>query len=41
MSTSTFVSNADTISGLNDPSMSDERESDIFLRGMAFAYTLS
>jgi hypothetical protein len=41
MSTSTFVSTADAISGLNDPSMSDERESDIFLRGMAFAYTLS
>lgn len=41
MSTSTFVSTADTISGLNDPSMSDERESNIFLRGMAFAYTLS
>lgn len=41
MSTSAFVSTAYTISGLNDPSMSDERESDIFLRGMAFAYTLS
>ena len=41
MSTSTFVSTADTISGLNDPSMNDERESDIYLRGMAFAYTLS
>lgn len=41
MSTSTFVSTADTISGLSDPSMGDERESDIFLRGIAFAYTLS
>ena len=41
MSTSTFVSTADTISGLSDPSMSDERESDVYLRGMAFAYTLS
>ena len=41
MSTPTFVSTADTISGLSNPSMSDERESDVYLRAMAFAYTLS
>lgn len=41
MSTSKFVSTADTISGLGTPAMGDERESDIVLRGTAFAYMLS
>lgn len=40
MSTSRFVSAADTISGLGTPAMGDERESDVVLRGTAFAYML-